>query len=78
MLSQTMHDMRVRGITVFLKLACFFYVLCTGKLVLLDGSFWDDWMRQPAQRLDRACIRPEVPRTSTFGKVGVSKSVTFV
>lgn len=36
-------------------------------------SFWDDWIRNPEQRNNRACIRPELPRTRTFGKVGVSK-----
>lgn len=36
-------------------------------------SFWDDWIREPIQRNDRVCIRPEIPRTRTFGKVGVSK-----
>lgn len=36
-------------------------------------AFWDDWIRQPEQRKDRACIRPEVSRTKTFGKIGVSK-----
>jgi len=45
---------------------------------MLVTSFWDDWMRQPAQRQERACIRPEIPRTSTFGKVGVSKSVPLI
>ncbi|KAM9851869.1 alpha-1,3-mannosyl-glycoprotein 2-beta-N-acetylglucosaminyltransferase a [Aulostomus maculatus] len=35
-------------------------------------SFWDDWMRQPEQRRDRACIRPEISRTLTFGRQGVS------
>ncbi|ELT99414.1 hypothetical protein CAPTEDRAFT_149783 [Capitella teleta] len=40
-------------------------------------TFWDDWMRHPDQRKDRSCIRPEVPRTSTFGKVGVSKGQYF-
>lgn len=35
-------------------------------------AFWDDWMRHPDQRKGRACIRPEVPRTKTFGRVGVS------
>lgn len=35
--------------------------------------FWDDWMRHPEQRRNRECIRPEVCRTSTFGKKGVSK-----
>ncbi|ESN97622.1 hypothetical protein HELRODRAFT_85381, partial [Helobdella robusta] len=40
-------------------------------------TFWDDWMRNPEQRKGRACIRPEVPRTSTFGKIGVSKGQYF-
>lgn len=39
------------------------------------NSFWDDWIRQPEQRKNRACIRPEVSRTKTFGKKGVSKLV---
>ncbi|XP_029826896.3 alpha-1,3-mannosyl-glycoprotein 2-beta-N-acetylglucosaminyltransferase [Ixodes scapularis] len=40
-------------------------------------SFWDDWIRQPEQRRDRACIRPEVSRTKTFGKIGVSNGLFF-
>ncbi|XP_015791896.1 alpha-1,3-mannosyl-glycoprotein 2-beta-N-acetylglucosaminyltransferase [Tetranychus urticae] len=40
-------------------------------------AFWDDWIRQPAQRKERACIRPEVSRTKTFGKVGVSNGLFF-
>lgn len=40
-------------------------------------SYWDDWIRNPAQRKDRACIRPEVSRTKTFGKVGVSNGLFF-
>ncbi|CAB1333452.1 unnamed protein product [Coregonus sp. 'balchen'] len=36
------------------------------------GAFWDDWMRKPEQRTDRACIRPEISRTLTFGRKGVS------
>lgn len=35
-------------------------------------GFWDDWMRDPKQRKDRVCIRPEISRTKTFGRVGVS------
>lgn len=35
--------------------------------------YWDDWVRQPEQRRNRACIRPEISRTRTFGKIGVSK-----
>lgn len=39
------------------------------------SSFWDDWMRLPEQRHDRACIRPEISRTamSPDGKKGVSQ-----
>ncbi|XP_025083205.1 alpha-1,3-mannosyl-glycoprotein 2-beta-N-acetylglucosaminyltransferase-like isoform X2 [Pomacea canaliculata] len=40
-------------------------------------TFWDDWMRHPEQRRNRECIRPEVCRTSTFGKKGVSKGLYF-
>ncbi|KAK9962435.1 hypothetical protein ABG768_007804 [Culter alburnus] len=36
------------------------------------ASFWDDWMRHPDQRRDRSCIRPEISRTLTFGRKGVS------
>lgn len=35
--------------------------------------YWDDWMRLPAQRKGRSCIRPEIGRTRTFGEKGVSK-----
>ena len=35
-------------------------------------GFWDDWMREPKQRKERACIRPEISRTKTFGRIGVS------
>lgn len=40
-------------------------------------TFWDDWMREPKQRRNRSCIRPEISRTSTFGKIGVSKGQFF-
>jgi alpha-1,3-mannosyl-glycoprotein beta-1,2-N-acetylglucosaminyltransferase len=40
-------------------------------------SYWDDWMREAAQRHGRACIRPEVSRTKTFGKVGVSNGLFY-
>lgn len=36
------------------------------------AAFWDDWMRQSEQRRSRACIRPEISRTLTFGRQGVS------
>lgn len=41
------------------------------------ATFWDDWMRHQDQRKDRQCIRPEICRTSTFGKIGVSKGMFF-
>lgn len=40
-------------------------------------SYWDDWMREPQQRRNRSCIRPEVSRTRTFGKIGVSNGLFF-
>jgi len=40
-------------------------------------SYWDDWMRLPEQRKNRACIRPEVGRSKTFGKIGVSNGLFF-
>ena len=41
------------------------------------AAFWDDWMRHPDQRRERACIRPEIPRVVTFGKIGVSRGQFF-
>ena len=40
-------------------------------------GFWDDWMREPSQRKGRACIRPEISRTRTFGRIGVSQGQFF-
>lgn len=40
-------------------------------------SYWDDWMRRPEQRQNRSCIRPEVSRTRTFGKIGVSNGMFY-
>ncbi|XP_034962896.2 alpha-1,3-mannosyl-glycoprotein 2-beta-N-acetylglucosaminyltransferase [Zootoca vivipara] len=40
-------------------------------------AFWDDWMRHPEQRQGRSCIRPEVSRTMTFGRKGVSHGQFF-
>ncbi|XP_033725477.1 alpha-1,3-mannosyl-glycoprotein 2-beta-N-acetylglucosaminyltransferase-like [Pecten maximus] len=40
-------------------------------------TFWDDWMRHQDQRKERVCIRPEICRTSTFGKKGVSRGLYF-
>ncbi|KAJ8288060.1 hypothetical protein COCON_G00007190 [Conger conger] len=41
------------------------------------AAFWDDWMRQPDQRRDRSCIRPEISRSLTFGRKGVSLGQFF-
>ena len=35
--------------------------------------YWDDWMREKVQRQNRTCIRPELSRSQTFGRIGVSK-----
>ena len=38
-------------------------------------GFWDDWVREPSQRKDRVCLRPEISRTQVSGldaKAGVS------
>lgn len=40
-------------------------------------AFWDDWMRQPEQRRERSCVRPEISRTMTFGRKGVSLGQFF-
>ena len=40
-------------------------------------SYWDDWLREPVQRRDRSCIRPEISRSKTFGKVGVSNGLFY-
>lgn len=40
-------------------------------------SYWDDWMRHPDQRKGRSCIRPELSRTKTFGKIGVSNGLFY-
>ena len=40
-------------------------------------SYWDDWVRLPEQRKNRACIRPEISRTRTFGKIGVSNGMFY-
>ncbi|KAL7051266.1 hypothetical protein ACKWTF_004401 [Chironomus riparius] len=40
-------------------------------------AFWDDWIRKPEIRRDRVCIRPELPRSRTFGKIGVSNGLFF-
>jgi len=41
------------------------------------GGYWDDWLREPAQTKGRAFLRPEVGRTKTYGRVGVSQAQFF-
>ncbi|CAD5234207.1 unnamed protein product [Bursaphelenchus xylophilus] len=43
------------------------------------AGFWDDWIRDPARRKDRQCIRPEISRTAMtdFGKKGASEGLFF-
>ncbi|CAA86513.1 Alpha-1,3-mannosyl-glycoprotein 2-beta-N-acetylglucosaminyltransferase [Caenorhabditis elegans] len=43
------------------------------------NGFWDDWMREPVQRKQRQCIRPEISRTGMmkYGKEGTSKGQFF-
>lgn len=41
------------------------------------AAYWDDWMRHPEQRRERACLRPEIPRVVTFGRIGVSNGQYF-
>jgi len=40
-------------------------------------AYWDDFVRTPAIRQGRHCIRPEVGRTRTFGEIGASKGQFF-
>ncbi|CEO94326.1 alpha-1,3-mannosyl-glycoprotein 2-beta-N-acetylglucosaminyltransferase [Plasmodiophora brassicae] len=40
-------------------------------------GFWDDWLREPGQRLGRSCVFPEINRVKTFGKVGSSGGEFF-
>ncbi|XP_059062551.1 alpha-1,3-mannosyl-glycoprotein 2-beta-N-acetylglucosaminyltransferase [Achroia grisella] len=40
-------------------------------------AFFDDWLRNPENTHGRACIRPEISRTFTFGKIGVSKGLFY-
>ncbi|KAF5301637.1 hypothetical protein FQA39_LY10684 [Lamprigera yunnana] len=48
-----------------------------GWMLTKTLCYWDDWIRSPEQRKDRACIRPEISRTRTFGKIGVSNGLFF-
>ncbi|KER31164.1 hypothetical protein T265_13020, partial [Opisthorchis viverrini] len=39
--------------------------------------YWDEYLRQAYIRRDRACLRPEVGRTTTFGRDGTSLGQYF-
>ena len=41
------------------------------------GGYWDDWLREQPQTKGRAFLRPEVGRTKTYGRVGVSQAQFF-
>jgi alpha-1,3-mannosyl-glycoprotein beta-1,2-N-acetylglucosaminyltransferase len=44
-------------------------------------AFWDDWLRESAQRKGRSCLRPEISRTEmsiSSAKQGVSQYVSFI
>jgi alpha-1,3-mannosyl-glycoprotein beta-1,2-N-acetylglucosaminyltransferase len=41
------------------------------------SEYWDDWLRNPLRRQERACLIPEVTRTLNFGKYGVSNGEFF-
>jgi alpha-1,3-mannosyl-glycoprotein beta-1,2-N-acetylglucosaminyltransferase len=40
-------------------------------------GYWDDWLRDPAQRRDRHIIRPEISRTFHFGTKGGASGNQF-
>lgn len=40
-------------------------------------GYWDDWVRDPAQRKGRHCIFPEISRTYTYGAKGSSGGQFF-
>lgn len=40
-------------------------------------AYWDDWLREPAQRLGRHIIRPEISRTFHFGSRGGASNNQF-
>ncbi|XP_007954612.1 LOW QUALITY PROTEIN: alpha-1,3-mannosyl-glycoprotein 2-beta-N-acetylglucosaminyltransferase-like [Orycteropus afer afer] len=40
-------------------------------------AFWDDWIRRPEQRQGQACVQPEISRTITFSRKGVSHEQFF-
>jgi len=52
--------------------------LWTNELQLKwPGGYWDDWLRDPAQRQGRHILRPEVSRTFHFGTQGGASGNQF-
>jgi alpha-1,3-mannosyl-glycoprotein beta-1,2-N-acetylglucosaminyltransferase len=41
------------------------------------SGYWDDWLREPAQRQNRQVIRPEISRTYHFGNKGGASNNQF-
>ncbi|CAI5445954.1 unnamed protein product [Caenorhabditis angaria] len=43
------------------------------------NAYWDDWLREPQQRRNRQCVRPEIGRTSMqkYGRYGASSGQFF-
>ena len=41
------------------------------------SGYWDDWLREPAQRKNRHVIRPEISRTYHFGNKGGASNNQF-
>lgn len=39
-----------------------------------ENGYWDDWLREDAQRQDRHILRPEISRTYHFGTHGTSNN----
>ncbi|TNN20612.1 Alpha-1, 3-mannosyl-glycoprotein 2-beta-N-acetylglucosaminyltransferase isoform 2 [Schistosoma japonicum] len=39
--------------------------------------YWDEYMRKSYVRKGRACIRPEISRSITFGRIGISQGQYF-
>ncbi|KAA3679528.1 alpha-1,3-mannosyl-glycoprotein beta-1,2-N-acetylglucosaminyltransferase [Paragonimus westermani] len=39
--------------------------------------YWDEYLRKPYVRQNRSCLRPELGRTTTFGRGGVSSGQYF-
>jgi alpha-1,3-mannosyl-glycoprotein beta-1,2-N-acetylglucosaminyltransferase len=41
------------------------------------SEYWDDWLREPAQRNGRQVVRPEISRTNHFGSKGGASNNQF-